>query len=206
MLAMDLDGTLLNSLNRHKIVLDKVLADLSMDLDTNFYLDMKRRGFSTSKFLSNSGVEADLNIDICLRWRQLVENMEYLRHDFLYPKTEDFLSQVSKTYNLVLITARNNKQTALEQIKNLNISKHFKYIYIVASNVNTAKNKIDILKKHKLIAYIGDTEVDLEIAKALKLNFFALNYGLRNETFWNELGIKSFDNLLQINLNERSIL
>lgn len=59
-IAFDLDGTLLDSRKRHKIVMDFVLTENGTDIDTSDYLDYKCEGNNNLSWLTYKGLSEKL--------------------------------------------------------------------------------------------------------------------------------------------------
>lgn len=197
-IAIDLDGTLLDNSSRQKNLLDSILSDLKIKINTEDYLLAKSEGISTRQYLLSKNIDSKTVELIVKNWIKNVENHKLLKLDKLYSDTIKFLRAIHKKYNLILVTARSNRKNSKNQIKNLKISKYFKKIFIVKNNAFVVENKIKKIKKYNCIAIIGDSEVEKNVAKTLKIKFYGLNRGLRSERFFNECNIKTYSSLLDI--------
>jgi len=197
-LALDLDGTLLDSRSRHRVVLDFCLKKRNLKIPTNNLLKFKSEKHNNKDFLRQYLKDENLINEIQADWIENIEKEEFLEKDFLYEDSRDFLNFAKEKYNLVLITARNNKTGVDKFLKRLGIEKYFEEIFIVGVGRNSAEEKANKLVDIKPSAMIGDTEVDYDAAKNLNIKFFAINRGFRSEEFWNDYGLKSYNNLKEL--------
>lgn len=198
-IAIDLDGTILDSSKRHLILLDKILSNLDIKINTKDYLKYKSQGFNTEKYLLSKNIETTKVSLICKEWIKHIENLELLKTDKLYKDSIPFLINIYKKYNLILITSRSNKKNTKNQINDLNIKKYFKKIIIVKPN-NNMVNKTKITKKYNCIAIIGDTEIEKQVSDNLKINIYPLNRGFRSKEYWNKTNIVSYSSLKSIKI------
>ncbi len=198
-ILIDFDGTILNSFDRHQILLETIIKNQKIDINVKDYLESKRLGISTKEYLSKKGINPLLVDEINKDWIKNIENPEMLKYDFLYKDTLPFLINTSKKNDLILVTARSNKKNTLNQIKKLKMEKFFKKIYVIKPDKNIP-DKIKIAKKHNCFAIIGDTEIEKKISDDLKIKFFCLNRGARSKKFWDNLKIKSLPSLKKIKI------
>ena len=202
-IAVDLDGTIIDSSKRHLYVLNDALKELKQSINTDDYLEYKRNGNSTFFYLLNKGFDETLAKTITSRWTELIENENYLKYDELYSDSVKFLEKNFTNFDLILITARNNKNGTLFLLDKLNISKYFKHIFIVPTGANAGDTKAKTLKSYNPIAIIGDSEVDYNTAKKLDITFYTLHRGFRNKDFWIKKRLKNtYESLLEINLTK----
>lgn len=192
-IALDFDGTLLNSTERHRIVLDKVLYDFGIRLNTSDLIKFKIEGYSNKDYLLNKGIVD--NDKICTKWINLIEETIYLKYDKLYKDAIPFLRFCSsKKYKIVLITARINNFALHKQLKKLKIFTFFDSIFASSSKIEKAETLI----KENVNIFIGDTELDKFAADIANVKFYALNRGFRSENFWNSRKQTSFSSLNEI--------
>lgn len=178
--AFDLDGTLLDSRQRHVVVLDDILKKHNISIDTSNLIEFKRTGKNNVDFLISKGVEKELAKKIQIDWIQHIEDDEYLKLDKLYPNTFDLLNEY-KNHDLILITARNRKDAVLKQLKELDLEKYFKNIFVVQSNKNSIQAKAEILKQENSVLVFGDTEVDYKAAQLAGIDFRFCDNGFREK-------------------------
>ena len=193
-IAFDLDGTLLDSRERHRTVMQSVLNDLGVKADLSDMLSVKSEGKSNKEYLKTKGFDESQIQLICSHWQKIIEDNIFLQEDSLYPDSLQFLTFLKKAgYRLVLITARNNRPGLCEQIKNLGLSPLLDKIYAVASGKNTIREKAEALRDSQAVLFIGDTEADRDAAQKSGIEFLAMDRGFRNKNFWERLAIKSFE-------------
>lgn len=199
-IAFDLDGTLLDSRKRHKIVMDDVLRESGILLDTTNLISYKADGHNNLEWLKKNGIAARVAENINKRWITLIEDECYLREDNLYEGVEKLLSELSKTNTLYLITARNNKKSAEQQITQLGIRKYFDDVYVVASSKQTSDDKAAILKHNSIDIFIGDTESDFKSAQLANCSFIATTFGFRAAKYWANYKVRTIDKINDIEI------
>ena len=197
-IAFDLDGTLLDSRKRHEIVMADVLKEEGLRIDVSNLVSFKSGGKNNIAWLSEKGVPGNQAKEINEKWVSLIENETYLKSDVLYPGAETLLKDLSKENNLYLITARNNRENALGQIKDLGIAQYFTDVIVVPSCRESARLKAMELLKNEVSCFVGDTESDYEAAKIAGCEFKAVSNGFRDEKFWSSKNMKSYKNVSQI--------
>ena len=197
-IAFDLDGTLLDSRRRHEIVMLDVLAKNGLEIDTSGLVEFKSNGKNNLDWLLAVGVEAEMAKKYNSEWINLIENPNYLKIDSLFPNVIDILERLSEENDLFLITARNNKEYAIQQIKNLGIYQFFTDVIVVNACSETSVLKSVELKKNKITHFIGDTESDYKAAMIANCRFSAVSYGFRNEVFLKKITNEVYHNLQNI--------
>ena len=180
--AFDLDGTLLDSRKRHKVVLDDILKSYNISIDTSDLIEFKRNKKNNIEYLTYKGLDYLTAKSIQEEWISNIENDKYLRLDILYPYTIDLINK-HKGANLILITARNKKESVLKQLDSLNLSKFFKDIFVVPTSGNVAVKKAEILIKQNIDLIYGDTEVDYKAAKIANIEFIFCKNGFRSNRY-----------------------
>lgn len=196
--AIDLDGTLLDSSRRHTVLLKEILKNQNIELNTSDYMTYKRIGGSTKDYLINKGIDSKITNEICNKWVNNIENIRLLKLDKLYKDSKEFLEKYYKKYNLILITGRSNKKNTKIQIDELGISKFFKKIEIIKPTKNISEKKTKLTQKHKCFVIIGDTETEKNVSDNLKIIFFPINRGFRSKKYWDNLNIFSYSSLKNI--------
>lgn len=178
LIAYDLDGTILNSFERHIKVMELALKKYGVKLDLSDFIEQKRQGLNNIKYLEKKGVPLQLREKIQNFWIKNIENEEFLNLDFLYP---DF--KIEK--NSILITARRNKENCLKQLDKLQIKNLFSDIFIVEPSKNAAELKAKILTEKNVYKMYGDSETDKTACKLSGTEFIPCYHGFRNETYLN---------------------
>lgn len=194
-IAFDLDGTLLNSKDRHTLVMDTVLKEFGISLDTDDLLSFKSEGLNNIDWLLSKGINKEVAARIQSRWIELVENAEYLAKDVLIDGVKDRLFSLSKRNELFLITARSNEKNANEQIERLGLTQYFTQIKIVRPGSESTRTKSSFLIDNRIDMMVGDTETDYHAAINAHCEYYLLNSGFRSEVFWKSLGVNSYQDL-----------
>ncbi len=197
-IGFDLDGTLLDSRQRHIDVLKEVLNQEGIRIDISDYLSYKSDGHSTKDYLLQKGIDKDVSERLNKRWISLIEDERFLSADILYPEVEKILSDLSRDSSLYIITARNNKDSAYKQIKRLGIQQYFEGVYVVESSKNTSQIKADVLRRKEIDVFYGDTESDYEAACVSGCGFYAVLNGFRSESFWKHYNVVTISNILNV--------
>ncbi len=182
-IAFDLDGTLLNSTQRHKIVLDNILKKHNKQIDLSGLIEHKRTGKNNVDYLVLHGLSIDEAKKIQQEWINNIEKTKYLKTDFLYPEMLDKIKILSTNNELILITARNNKKSCEHQIKQLGLNEYFSQIFIVDTNNETCIKKANILKEMDADEMYGDTEIDKKASQIAGIKFIPVYHGFRNKEF-----------------------
>lgn len=189
-IAFDLDGTLLDSRERHKVVMDFVLMENGIDIDTSDYLGYKYEGNNNLSWLTNKGLSEKTAAEINNRWIELIENEQFLIEDELYKDTIPLLKELSKDNSLMLLTARNNQEGLNKQISSLGIKQYFDKIIVVETSKKTPELKSEVLKEMHIDEFYGDTESDMKSAIAAGCEFYASTRGFRSKQFWSRYDVK----------------
>ncbi|MBE6449037.1 MAG: ATP-grasp domain-containing protein [Alphaproteobacteria bacterium] len=180
--AFDFDGTLLDSRKRHSVLLNDILNEYNIKLDTSDLIEFKRNNKNNVDYLISKGINENLAKEIQTKWIDNIEKEEYLALDVLYPETIELLEKYSNEYDLILITARNNKVGLQKQIDKFDLRKYFKEIYVVNSGKNTIEDKAEVLNKKNVVEFIGDTLSDKKAAEIAKIEFKHFNDGFHSKT------------------------
>lgn len=170
-IAFDWDGTLLDSRNRHKIVMNFVLSKFSVNIDTSDLIEFKRQGKNNVDFLVSKGIDKNLATEIQLKWIENIEKPEFLTEDKLYPETIELLQQYSKDYDLILLTARTHADLLRKQVKDCNVAHFFKDIFVVSPSQKVTDQKAKVLREQQAILMIGDTQSDALAASQAGIEF-----------------------------------
>ena len=181
--AFDLDGTLLDSRERHKIVLDDVLKQFGLSLNTSDLIDFKSDGKNNKEYLIYKGVPEAEAEKIQNEWIKNIEKECYLNLDKLYNNTLDLLKNSLKDYKIILVTARNNKEGLYNQLEKLKIKDCFSEIFVVKADKNVTESKAEILRKENAVKYTGDTKSDYMAAKTANIDFEYHEHGFHKKQY-----------------------
>lgn len=202
-ILFDFDGTLLDSTERHTVLLRDILREELPGGDTvpslERFMEYKRDGMSTRACLEKEyGFDPVFARRCAEKWRERIENREYLALDHLYPDSTDALENLSHQYRLVLISSRKSEAELNRQIDFFRIGSFFQAVHCVAPGDSVRTKAFYAARYPDAVLVVGDTEADLECAAASGLPFYALNRGFRSQSFWDEKNIRSFGDLSSI--------
>ena len=169
--AFDFDGTLLDSRKRHQVVMDAVLKEFKIAIDTSNLITFKRNGKNNIDFLISKGIDEKLAREIQEKWIKCIEEERYLDLDKLYPDAYEMLNNYSKENDLILITARTNNRGLDKQIDKFGLKKYFKKVFIVPTGKEASNRKATVLKDEHALLMVGDTVHDALSAKQAGIEF-----------------------------------
>lgn len=180
----DLDGTLTDSSERHWRVYKKIVEELAgRPLQKNKYWSMIRSKSDKSEILKKSAINEKISPKNYLeKFTAKVETPEYLS----YERLQDIggfrrLSDHKGADKIFLLTLRKNSDLALEQIDALGIKKYFDKIII--ANTSKIEAVAPHISRSEQNVFIGDTELDVETAKAVGGISVAVYSGFRDKKF-----------------------
>lgn len=186
-IAFDFDGTLLDSRKRHCAVLKDILKQYNINLDTSDLIEFKRGGKNNVSYLISKGIDEALSKEIQTKWIDNIEKEDYLDMDVLYEDAIENLEKYSKGNDLILITARNNKDGLQKQIDKFGLRKYFREIFVVDACQNTCVLKAEILTNENVSLMIGDTLSDFKASQISKINFCHYDEGFHKKELVNNL-------------------
>lgn len=176
-LFFDLDGTLVDAKKRlYKLFQDLVpVSQLSHDE----YWNRKRSGVSHRQLLLD-----EYNYDEQLfrafenKWMSLIESSHYLSMDKPIEGVTQKLSQfTSAGYLLFVVTARQKRGPVVQQIEDFGWTRHFAKVLITEQKHSKAELVYPYLDPGKKNVIIGDTGIDIECGKTLKMHTIAVLSG-----------------------------
>lgn len=178
-IIFDLDGTL--------ICCKKRIYDLFMDLSKNTTLDydkywaLKFQGLSNELILKNQLMYSDERCeDFVFQWMEAIESEEYLSRDSVFDGVFDTLDFLKNSgCDLYICTARQSRESTINQLKRLKIYNYFEEILVTAQKED---------KKTTLICsdigwsdsdwILGDTGHDIRAGQVIGLNTCAVLTGI----------------------------
>lgn len=199
---LDLDGTLLDSRERHIVVLENALKECNIyDIDLSSYMSYKANGNRTIDFLKKKlELNSEVSEKIADIWRFTIEEEKYLERDVLYEDSVPFLKLIKERgYKTIIVSARKNREYIIKKIKTSAIDCLIDDIIIVSPfNATNEKFMAFIRSKDENSVCIGDTEVDYEAGKKAEILTFMLNRGFRSKEYWDKKNIQSYCDLFEI--------
>ena len=161
-LILDLDETLLDTLERQYTLLSNLLANHEYSLEKARYMELKGQGLSNIEILISNGTNHAITNTIHLEYVRLIESEQYLKFDSLIVNYE-LLKRFSNSHELHLCSMRSNPEKSIEQLKVLNLERLFKSISWVshAEIGGKVQSVAKIQERYGTVDYyIGDSEVD----------------------------------------------
>jgi phosphoglycolate phosphatase len=172
----DLDGTLLDSRER----LYNLFQDLVPDsgLSFNDYWNLKRNKISHKEILTTRfSYSLDAFKMFEQTWLRKIELPEWLSLDKPFEGVTDFLENLSKTHSLYLVTARQFKDQAFQQVSQYGWQHIFNEVYVT----NGVQDKFELIagsvKTNAVDWFVGDTGKDIQTGKKLGMKTAAVCSG-----------------------------
>lgn len=199
---VDLDGTLIDSTLRHKVVLQEALKASSAEVvSVENFVTYKADGYTTLQYLENVlQLEEDCARAVSGYWVEHIEDEKYLELDIWYEDSEIFLHYLSERgYDNIIITARKNKQYITDFINSSPVITKLDEIIVVSPmNAKTEKTRVLNERKTSDSILVGDTEVEYHAGTETGIKTYLLNRGFRSKEYWNRRNVKSYQNLMEI--------
>jgi len=188
-LVIDLDGPILDGQLKHYLCYSEILkahghAPLSIDK----YWSLKRQRCQLLEQLELSGA-GELRSEFLVEWRSRIEQRKYLAADRLQPGASRRLGEWrDEGLLLVLATMRNDPETLAWQLDGLGLSPMLSRI-VVSGTEGGADAKWKAVnvampgRAPESVLWIGDTEADIQAARALGVRVLAVSCGTRTAEF-----------------------
>ena len=188
---LDLDGTLINVRRRHYQAYVDTLLEVGRHPRPEPEYWARRLNGASNVALMAAGDGAARQL-LLSRWLRLVESPAYLRLDTPFPGARRTISTLAHSHDLVLVTLRKQRGPLIDQLRELAMTKFFTAIYTWDS-AREAHSKPDIIRLFapaypRTAAVVGDSEADVEAARALGLRSICVENGLRHRRFLQRLG------------------
>lgn len=201
---LDLDGTLLDTSKRHYKLYNDILDKRGFSkskISPEKFWNMKRKCTKTRDILPVFFLEEDIT-SFEEEWLQKIEKKYYLQHDKLFPEIKNTLFYLSKEFDLVLVTLRNNTDNLHWELSKLGLNNYFKSIL----NGRGPKTKLieDYLigSHNEKCIIIGDTEEDIKTGLDLEMLTISVTCGIRSREFLEQFNpdfcISSFHEIIDI--------
>ena len=202
--VLDLDGTLIDSSERHYLLMQQILDKKSYNSEE--FMRYKADGNSGKKYLTEClKLPEAVALEIMTLWQAQIEEEQWLAYDKLYPDTLEFLDWIkSRDERIYFLTARQRKDAVLDEVKRLGIADYADEICVV-SPAEASEQKKAFVKKiqdhcinNDSVYIVGDTENEYQLARDLSLPYSILNRGFRSKKYWDEQGVLSISSLREI--------
>ena len=190
LLALDLDGTLIDARRRQLTVLAKALADLELPpVPYDLFWERKRAGEKTVEALIALDVEEGEARAAAARWIERIEDEDEFAGDLFLPGVEETLADLAtRDVRPVVVTARVHPDRARRQFATLGLDRWCDGLHVVEPS-RAAEQKAATLRELGAAAYIGDTESDARAASLAQIPFAAVGTGQRSPTFLTTAGL-----------------
>lgn len=185
-LYFDLDGTLVDVRKRHYAAYADTMRELGLTpLPEQTYWDARRDGASNADLMGS--VDAEYQSRFAEKWLERVESPSYVRLDTLIPGARATLAALRESYELVLVTMRQDRASLLEQLDELSLRKFFSAVYSRdGSDEPQSKSKLIRLFGNSVrdgATVIGDSEADVEAARDLGIESVCVTSGVRSRRY-----------------------
>lgn len=186
---LDLDGPILDGRHRHYACYCHLLVErgyVPMDLES--YWRMKRDRRDRREQLAESGATAIYD-EFVSGWLRLIETPEYLALDRVYPWVRSTLTKWKKAgWRIVLATQRHNPVSLKRQLADFSLESLLDHVVVCdhsAGGSGKARFVRDVIGStaDEDVVWVGDTEIDIEAARALGCQVWAVCSGLRTESY-----------------------
>ena len=186
-IIVDLDGTIIDCSARHYACYAEIANRLGLRcLHANRYWAMKRARASWSAILAETDDKGDPE-QFDREFSASIEDPAYLRLDTLCVGASVALTRLREmTSSLLLATMRREAMRLQEQLAQIGIVSMFDRICCRGSNFVTAKAAVvrDALPpRAKKLAWVGDTEEDIDAARFVGASAWAIHGGLRERQY-----------------------
>lgn len=184
-LFIDLDGTILETKERHYKCYRDIIKSNGKPLNKDIYWQLKRKRVGLDIILKMSKYKYDEK-SFLKEWSTKIENINWLKYDRLKPDIGKTLRYFTENdFKVILVTMRQNKANLIEELTRFNIIECFDKIVCCELREGS---KYDMVKniKYDDAFFIGDTEEDINTAKLLNIKSIAILNGLREKKFLQE--------------------
>lgn len=169
----DLDGTLVDASERLYCLFCDLIPECTFTKEE--YWNLKRNKINHKNILLKKFHYSEKEyFEFEQVWLAKIETKEYLFKDKLKKNVDKILKILSKNNNLYIVSARQDKQNAIEELKRFNIYKYFNEIYITENKYTKEKLIKSLYIRNSKNVMIGDTGYDILTGKNLNLVTIAI--------------------------------
>jgi phosphoglycolate phosphatase-like HAD superfamily hydrolase len=187
LIALDLDGTLIDARPRQVGVASEALATFAGEiLDEERFWQAKLAGASTVQALEALGHPSDMAAEVGRLWAQRIESLEWLRQDRALDGARQALEGLRGT-RIAVLTARRSSQGARLSLACAGLEDLVEELFVV-DPMAAAAGKAGILSERRPAVFIGDTESDGEAARRAGVRFRAVATGQRSRAYLQSRG------------------
>jgi phosphoglycolate phosphatase len=189
-LIFDLDGTLVDHRGRtYGLHVAYCQEHGYAPVPTAAYRARKAEGESERQTVRDSIPAGEL--DGYMEWKRAhIESDEALALDTARPEMLALLGRLSRRAKLVLLTSRQSEPQARKELLRLGIAERFGAVLAAPSDGSTT-SKLAALREYldraaaapSSVILIGDTECEIEVARAVGAACLSVTWGIRGEAF-----------------------
>ncbi len=187
LILLDLDGPLLDpSWRYHRLHTELVSAEGGRPLSRQGYWALKRDRLPEAAILARTGLDEEAAARVDAERLKRVETQPYLDLDRPWPWTNETLRRLSRMAPVILVTQRSRPDLLRVQLQRTGMGRYLSQV-ICGEGDGTREAKARMVEDAQLepapdSVFIGDTEYDIESAKALKVLAVAVLCGIRADT------------------------
>jgi len=125
-IALDLDGTLVDCRARQSLLASSLCRAAGFELNIEMFWSAKRAGATTASAICMQGMDTHSATKLSKLWVEQVESDAWLRHDRVFPGVMHALQVVHEIgFHLHLVTARANELALTRQLHWLSLAAFF---------------------------------------------------------------------------------
>ena len=180
-LIFDLDGTLIESKPRLYHLFQHLVPASKLSFDD--YWAFKQNKVSNEAILQNEfSFSESATQKFLADWMNHIEAPEFLAYDNNLPGVKDNLDRLSRIAKLHICTARQNRQSTVDQLDQLNLLSYFQTVMVTQQRKSKSEliaASIPSLSPNDWM--IGDTGKDIQVGHFLGLKTCGVLSGFLNE-------------------------
>jgi phosphoglycolate phosphatase-like HAD superfamily hydrolase len=183
LIALDLDGTLLDCRERQSLLAASLCRAVGFELNVEQFWHAKREGATTALALRGQGADKCFAERLTRLWVGQIEGDAWLRIDRVLAGAISAMHDARKRgFNLHLVTARSREHALRHQLRWLSLEQFFEDVEVVSPQA-ASQHKARYLSAVRPVAYIGDSESDASAANAAQIRFIAVSSGQRSAEY-----------------------
>lgn len=176
----DLDGTLIDSRLRLYRLFQQLVPNSRLTFEA--YWEFKRNKISNEIILAKEfGFNVGRIDRFIINWMDKIEAPEFLDLDRNFPSMHRTLERLETQATLFVCTARQVRQSAIDQLNRLALLNYFEDIMVTEQHNSKAELIGDISSLGPQDWIIGDTGLDIQVGRALGIKTCAVLTGFLNE-------------------------
>ena len=175
LIALDLDGTLIDARVRQVGVASEALAALAGE-------SLDEVGASTREALETLGYPSETAASVARRWGERIESDEWLRRDRALTGAREVLADLRAGHRIAVLTARREADGARLSLACAGLEELVDEVCVV-DPARAADAKASALARYRAAGFIGDTESDGEAARRAGVRFRAVSTGQRSSSY-----------------------